>query len=66
VKIFIRSKSAWYNSVAQVEESTLDIVLNKLRMLGGYHTKYQCCWETDGEEDIFVPFEEIQYIKEIK
>jgi hypothetical protein len=65
VIIFIKSKSGHTDSRAQVEESTLDIALQKLRILGGFYSKYNCIPDTNGVETVFVPFEQIAWIKEI-
>ncbi len=62
MKIYIQSKSGNYNlvtDIGDIRNSDLRYALGYLRELGGYHAKYH-------GEPIFVPFEEIEYVRKAK
>jgi hypothetical protein len=57
MKVYIQSKSGNYNTTNEIfKAASLEAALMILRNRGGYLCRF--------EEAIFVPFEEIEYIKE--
>jgi len=57
MKIYIQSKSGDFNSTQVVMDEHLEAALQTLRTRGGYYAKRR-------EQPMFVPFEEIEYIRE--